>query len=67
MAHDKVDWSKAPEWAQFAAMDKSGAQYWFEEEPFNDDLAEQWACHGRYASFLDCSNWRNSLTQRPQQ
>lgn len=29
----KQDWSKAPEWANYAAMDKDGEWYWYENEP----------------------------------
>lgn len=28
-----VDWSKAPAWAKFAAMDQHGGWYWFEQKP----------------------------------
>lgn len=30
---DKPDWEKAPEWAQFLAMDSSGQWFWFVNEP----------------------------------
>jgi hypothetical protein len=33
MKQTKYDWSKAPEWAQWAAIDNTGVGYWYEFRP----------------------------------
>jgi len=38
----KPDWSTAPEWARFLAMDANGAWYWYEERPRDGDETWMW-------------------------
>ena len=33
MTNVQPDWSKAPEWAKFWAMDSDGGAYWYRDEP----------------------------------
>lgn len=65
------DWTQAPEWAQWWAVDNDGSAYWFEVEPF--DIGVSWweTYDGRFtlADRIDYINiaWRSTLTQRPQE
>lgn len=34
------NWSEAPIWANYLAMDLDGSWYWFEEMPIWDDVCE---------------------------
>lgn len=61
------DWSEAPEWAHYAACDRSGNAWWFENAP---EVIE----YGRYEPQGGKSramrgtfeyNWRDSLEKRP--
>ena len=38
----KIDWTKAPDWAQWLAVDADGDAYWFENEPTPDLSREMW-------------------------
>ena len=60
----QIDWSKAPDWAQFVAMDSRGLWYWYEKEPrrgkkiwVEDDGMIQSAGESEY--------WQNTLQRRP--
>ena len=68
------DWSQAPEWAQWWAVDPGGSWAWFREKPDAYDGPDwgQWETDGR---FLDgpthlelppSYNWRKSLQSRPE-
>jgi hypothetical protein len=68
----RYDWSKAPEWAQWAARDFSGKAYWYDQEPFMG-RANEWfvatLCWRRTEDkdILDsCGDWRDSLERRPE-
>ena len=62
------DWSVAPEWAKWWAMDKDGVANWFDDKP---------SCDCGYLSFgdaLQCNlapsfnyrcDWKDSLRKRP--
>ena len=62
-----VDWSKAPAWANYAAMDKDGEWYWYENEP--TPAAGLWVADPG-SEFdrvydIDHPDWRTTLTTRP--
>ncbi len=63
----KPSWKDAPEWAQYLAMDKDGAWYWYAKEPA---LSGYWywvvSC-GMYELIeKDTSgDWLESLEKRP--
>jgi hypothetical protein len=61
------DWSQAPEWAQWWAVDPDGSAYWFEEEPVVTD--ECWDnVHFQYEMVDGLSvvdNWQETKVQRP--
>ena len=60
------DWSKAPEWAQYWAVDADGAQYWYENKPDCDDDACRWYGMGGKISGSPCLSWRDTLRERPE-
>lgn len=71
----KPDWTKAPEWAQWWAVDEIGMAIWWEQEPSKSENENEWAewfVSNDSRRFLDgfskeipYTNWRNSLTKRP--
>lgn len=68
-----ADWSTAPEWAQWFAIDSNGFSSWYEKMPFiavgkNGDF---WAVSdgaGMYGDhyIIVGRNWRELIEQRPQ-
>lgn len=74
------DWTQAPEWAQWWAVDANGQSMWYRVEPYCDD--DEGACwcgqfddKGDYDSGMFCErhttlplgiDWRTTLTPRPQ-
>lgn len=59
----KPDWKDAPEWANWLAMDKDGAWYWYEEMP-NERAGYEWRPQSRFER-IEFPNWRKSLEARP--
>ena len=59
----QIDWSKAPEWANYHAFDKDGVGFWYENLPQKTD--KNWIDKG----MLDFSgyeiDWTQTLTRRP--
>jgi len=79
--YEEVDWSKAPRWANYWAMDDDGAAFWYEKKPtcvykdgawhdFSDwsiDPAEDGSRIEGAPSFRKDPNlWRDSLLTRPE-
>jgi hypothetical protein len=60
------DWSQAPEWANYVAMDADGAWYWYSHEPIRRGDC-WWSSAGGNTAWVGNStiNWRTSLTSRP--
>ncbi len=61
-----LPWDKAPEWAQWAAMDDNGDWYWYSEEPPRID--DEWTLKKGIClsfEFPPCSNWKESKRKRP--
>jgi len=63
------DWSTAPEWAQYFAIDKDGQMGWFyEKRPIKKVLKNMWYSSGfkkPLSNAFDATNWQNSLQKRP--
>ena len=65
------DWTQAPEWAMWWAMDADGEPFWMEDEPAHFDGV--WACDGRdmYDPSISSQkmvlgiDWRLTLAARP--
>jgi len=68
------DWSQAPEWANWWAMDKNGKGFWHSLTPSRDQSMADWVVD--FSSGIDFSykvspdfnytgDWRNSLRKRP--
>lgn len=61
------DWSQAPEWADWWAIDKGLVSFWHEDKPKFDEV-EFYQC-GVFCdapSFNYQGNWQDSLRKRPQ-
>ena len=65
------DWSTAPEWAQWWAMDEIGLAWWYEQKP--ECCRATWeSTLGHYKEDTSAEQaksypaWRDSLAQRPQ-
>lgn len=60
-------WHEAPAWAQWAAMDRRGGWFWYEEEPHDED-GYFTANAGRVVQFSHTpypTHWRLSQHHRP--
>jgi len=77
----KPDWSRAPAWAQWWAVDglHNGTGYvagWFSEEPEHDDVMGMWTGNPEWGDTDDCFDqyivlpigidWRCTLQRRPE-
>jgi hypothetical protein len=66
----KYDWSKAPDWAQWAAIDLTGVGYWYEFRPVF--LMVMWGKAEGMCEYMDTYTGvntyycRESLEARPQ-
>lgn len=62
----KLPWDKAPEWAQWAAMDADGEWWWYENEPEISHILWRHTNGLLYCfNFPPCTNWKESKRQRP--
>lgn len=59
-----IDWSRAPDWAQWLAMDAEGEWYWYELEPQRG--GREWVCNSGRADPTFPLSWRETLHQRPE-
>lgn len=57
-----VTWDKAPEWANYKAIDPNGWVYWFEFKPTLS--LHGWQTNGR-SRLAGRPNWETSLEKRP--
>ena len=68
------DWSQAPDWANWWAMDENKNTRWIYsqlEQPYISDMFLRWCAVGRFdsadaPSFSYTGDWRNSLRKRPE-
>lgn len=61
------DWKDAPAWANWRAVDESGALFYYFRKPVLGSIA--WQAVSTYGlCFRDCdpTNWRESLEARPE-
>lgn len=63
----KPDWSKAPKWAKWLAMDKFGDWYWFEDHPQWDKKTEDWKVPSTKITLARPFSANQSLHPRPTQ
>ena len=63
------NWSKAPDWAQWAATDSNGVVYWYGVKPYVDRFSNRWMPSRREVrQALDAHcpvNWEDTLEERP--
>ena len=70
----KPDWSQAPDWANWWAMDENKNTRWIYsqlEQPYIGDIFLRWCAVGMFdsadaPSFGYTGDWRNSLRKRPE-
>jgi hypothetical protein len=65
----EIDWSQAPDWARFAAMDEDGEWYWYGLKPRTCEDADCWFGGGRLDYYKETGcwvGWRSSLVERPE-
>ena len=62
-----IPWEDAPEWAEWAAMDKDGSWWWHRERPdiFTDCWLSNYAPRHAKNINIECLGWTTSLTKRP--
>lgn len=65
MNKHKIDWSKAPAWANYLCYDRDGVWFWYEDEPaiYRGDW---FVMTGRFqrCDDLEPVNWKDSLIER---
>lgn len=62
----QLPWDKAPEWAQWAAMDEDTNWYWHSQEPHPFSDTEWISYHSvQDFTFPPCTNWKESKRKRP--
>ena len=63
------DWSSAPEWAMFHAIDSTGWGSWYEFTPERGAVCFWPGIDEKFENsdvFNDMCDWRNSLQKRPE-
>lgn len=64
----KIEWSKAPEWAQWFAIDKSGIAAFFQAKPYLATDTWLWIDCTKYdvieGILYAVENWKESLQKR---
>lgn len=60
-----IDWTRAPSWARYAAMDDDGTWHWHENEP--KPRHDMWweAGTGRRDQIPADIDWKTTLVGRP--
>ncbi len=60
-----IDWSTAPEWANYQARDKNGSVSWYENEPIlqSTDWYCPWTERSERVALMP--TWEQSLQKRP--
>lgn len=63
----QADWSQAPDWAMWWAMDASGTAYWYEVRPHKSDRNLCWEADGNveHDGIIPRNDWFKTLQQRP--
>ncbi len=65
---DQSVFADSPDWAEWAAVDASGAAYFYQVQPILD--YSNWAVHGGSiysVGYFDAADWKNSLIRRARQ
>lgn len=68
-----IDWTQAPAWAQYHAIDQNGNGYWFEDLPTISDYHSVWQTDEESNliasdfTLLAGQDWRQSLVGRPKE
>jgi hypothetical protein len=55
-----------PKWARYAAVNRDGTAYYYDQEPDYDAVRGRWMyAYDRYCGEFDATDWKNSLIERP--
>ena len=55
-----------PKWAQYAAVNRDGTAYYYDQEPDYDAVRGRWMyAYDWYCGEFDASDWEHSLIKRP--
>lgn len=66
----KINWTQAPAWARYHAIDQNGNGYWFEDLPTISTFHSVWQTseEGNFTAsdftLLAGQDWRQSLVER---
>lgn len=60
-----IDWNRAPSWAQWAAMDESGAWYWYAARPTCAQSLGMFSAASQRMEPAKFPGWENSAQPRP--
>lgn len=69
---NEPDWSKAPEWANYHAVDQNGDTYWYENKPSAfDEVWNLWnfgkvKVKVEFDTATTNNNWRDTLQEKPE-
>lgn len=58
-----IDWTQAPPWARYAAMDEDGCWFWYAEKPIPRGCT--WLAPTGGFEAIDSPDWTQTLTERP--
>lgn len=62
---NNIDWSTAPEWANYAAMDDNGEWWWYNVRPHQQTFT--WQSPDGLCQSMKFADWRDSLQCRPKE
>lgn len=62
----KINWSNAPNWASYAAMDENGLWHWYENKPKpgSDSLGLWISIMGKHKRIRFENQWKATLKKR---
>ena len=65
MLSSKTNWSDAPEWANYKAVDSAGNEWWYETKPIvYNDLGVWVMVTGRAVQSTTVIEWKDTLEKR---
>lgn len=60
-----IDWTQAPPWAKYAAMDEDGCWFWYADNP--SPTRYSWQATSPNFELIEAArpDWTQTLTERP--
>lgn len=70
LCDDTIDWSEAPEWANWSIQNPHGLWFWIENKPFINDSNEEYEIRQKgkfkfYKKTPESKDWTKTLQERP--